>query len=92
MNIYQLVAARKSLNNSQQFAVFKLLTFRARREQREQVRQVLNNKFYSTLDGKEFGKQFELSETGCDFKPVLEKNKDKELRAIREYILSQVNL
>jgi hypothetical protein len=89
MNIYQLVNARKPINQDQLFVLTKLLGHHLRTEPRLLLKSKLINRFYSTFEGKEFGKQFELSEFGCEFKPILEKNRDKELKAIRDYILLQ---
>ena len=88
MNLYQLVQGRKPLNFAQQFGLITCLSSRLRQDDREKLRVVITNLFYSTFEDKEFGKQFILYDDGIEFVPIVAKNRNKELKVIQKYILA----
>ena len=88
MTLFQLIQARKAITFEQQFGLITLLTFHLLAEDRENMRILVTNRLYSTFEDMEFSKRINILLEGAEFKPILERNRTRELKAIQKYLLS----
>ncbi len=68
MNLQVLINNRLPLNNQQRASLIFLLTRGCHSSMATVVRSVINNSFYSSFDGKDFAKDFNVREDIIEYK------------------------
>lgn len=64
MTIKEIIKNRKSLSFNQELKLIDILAYKCGKETKEQIKQLIRNKFYSSFQGKSFAEDFNI--TGVD--------------------------